>query len=348
MDTDTITGSESLSIDQAAAAYLKSTSEPAVVADDHVEPDEELDSDTTTDEELQASEEDAGDETDGEPAEGEDDADTLSEDDEPGTEQGRFVADNAKVRLPDGTVTTVHELKRGNLREADYTRKTQEAAARQTETAAQLERIAASEKQLEQQRQYVTSLVKSIIPSAPDPSMADPNSPNYDPAGYISAKAQHESWTQHLSYLDSEEQRAAQERQAKSETETQAKVQKEWATALEKLPELKDAKRLEAFGKKTLKYGPEYGYSPQELANIHHDHRQLLVLKDAIAWRELQASKATVQKKVEGRPPITKGGNRLSAGGQQARKATDAVSRLKQTGSVEDAAAAYLASLNKG
>lgn len=345
-EIDTPTGGESLTIDQAAAAFVKATApKEADTGQSDVEDADE--SDITTDDELQSSDEDVSEETDGE-TEDEGQADETEDEAEPETEGGRIVAHDGRVKLPDGSWSTVGDLIQGNLRDRDYRQKTMEAAEVKKTFTAQSEALKASEQQLEQQRQYVTSLVKSIIPGPPDPSMADPHSPNYDPAGYISAKAQHESWTQHLNYLDSEEQRTAQERQAKTETETQEKVQKEWATALEKLPELKDPKRLEAFGKDTLKYGALAGYTPQELAQIHHDHRQLVVLKGYIQWEKLQASKATVQKKVEGRPPITKGGNRLSAGGQQARKATDAVSRLKQTGSVEDAAAAYIASLNKG
>jgi hypothetical protein len=340
MENDTVTGGAELSISEAAAAFIKSTAPE--VPKDHPEV-EDQDEEATTDDDLQASDDDVSDEPDGETAD-EDDAEALGEDDEPETEQGRFVADNAKVRLADGTVTTVHELKRGNLREADYTRKTQEAAALHTETAAERERIKASEQQIEQQREFMTSLLQAIVPAKPDPSRADPRSQNYDPAGYIADQAAHETWSQYLNQLQYQQQQVAYERQAQAgETEKQT-IDREWNELVGKVPEWKDNKRLERFVDELREHTPAYGITPEELKVIAYDHRHALVLRDAIAWRKLQASKTTVAKKVEGRPPVQKGGKRLSPDGHRARAATDAITRLKETGSVADAAAAFLAS----
>lgn len=334
MDIDTVEGGEELSIDQAAAAYVKA-SEPEVVTDDQAEP--APDESGTTDEELQASDEDEGEEADGEPGD-EDQAEPTEDEDEPETERGRYVAHDGRVRLADGTEATVSDLIAGNLKNADATRKWQEAADLRRTAEAESAAIRASEQKINEQREYLASLIQSIIPQAPDPSLLQT-----DPLGYMTQKANHEQWGQHLAYLEQEQQRTQTERQASAEKEVAEKRQKEWATALEKLPELKDPQRLEAFGKDTLKYGAEYGYTPQELANIHHDHRNLVVMKKAIAWDKLQASKATVQKKVEGRPPVQRGGKRLNPSEQRARTANDATNRLKQSGRLDDAVAAYLA-----
>jgi hypothetical protein len=338
-ETDSPQAGESLTIDQAAAAYSKAIA-PKEVQQDQSEAAEQDDSDTTTDDELQDGDEPESDETDGETTD-EDQAEDGEDTDEPESDQGRFVSDNAKVKLPDGSVTTIAELKQGSLRNADYTRKTQEVAEQRKSFESQSAALKASEEQLNQQREYVASLVKSIIGTPPDPTLADPNSPNYDPAKYQAEEVRFRSWAQHLTYLESEQQRTQQERQAETEKQTKERVEKEWAAALEKLPELKDQKKLETFGRKTLKYGAEYGYTPQELATIHHDHRYLLVMKDAIAWRELQASKATVAKKVEGRPPVQKGGKRLNPGEHRARVASDAIALAQKSGRLEDVAAAY-------
>ena len=117
-ETDSSNAGESLTLDEAAAAYAKATATPE--PEGQPEAEEELDSGTTTDEQT----------PEGEEADGETEADDQAEDgdEEPESEQGRFVADNAKVRLPDGTVTTIAELKQGSLRQADYTRKTMELA----------------------------------------------------------------------------------------------------------------------------------------------------------------------------------------------------------------------------
>ena len=338
MENDAPEGSESLTIDQAAAAYTKATE--TAVETDHVEPDAEAQSDDTTDEELQA-EESAGEDDDGEPAE-EDQAE--EDDDEPQSEQGRFVADNARVKLPDGTFTTVAELKQGSLRNADYTRKTQEVSEQRKAVESQSEALKASMQQLEQMREYNISLVKSIIPPEPDPNKANPASPNYDPAGYQAEQVAYGEWAKHLAYLESQQTQAQQERTKKAAETEKETADKEWATLIEKLPHLKDGKRVDSFVGDLKKYATEtYGFKPDEMKAIALDHRLALALNDAIKWNKLQASKATVQKKVEGRPSVIKGGKRLNPSEHQARRATDAMNRLKDTGRLDDAVAALLA-----
>lgn len=344
MENDTQTGGDDLTLDQAAAAYAKTLS--TEVSDDHSE-DEVTDESETTDDELQASDEDEGEDADGETTSEEDPE--QDEESEPESDQGRFVADNAKVRLADGTVTTIHELKRGFLREADYTRKTQENSARLKDTETATARIKERETQLEQQSTYVADLIRSIIPQV-DPEWADPQSPKYDPAKYIAQQAAQQQWAQHLAYLDGQRQQTEQERKAAAEKELSEKAGTEWNALLEKVPAFKDKAKWDAFAKDANKYGAEYGFKPEELRQLAYDHRQIAVLRKAILWDKLQASKPKVQQKVENRPPVQKGGKRLNPAEHKARQASDALARLKQQGggSVEDVTAAYIASLNKG
>lgn len=341
MENDAPQGSESLTIDQAAAAYSKAMA-PKEVQPDQSKGAEQEPSDDTTDEELPEGDEPQSEEDDGETAE--DDQAEDGEDVKPESEQGRFVADNAKVRLPDGTVTTIAELKSGSLRNADYTRKTQEVSEQRKAVEAQSEALKASQQQIEQMREYNIALVKSIIPPEPDPQKANPASPNYDPAGYQAEEVAYRQWAQHLAYLESQQTQAQQER-AKKATETEKETaDREWNTLVEKLPHLKDAKRVDPFVADLRKYATEtYGFKPEEMKAIALDHRLALALNDAIKWNKLQASKANVQKKVEGRPPVQKGGKRLNPAEAQARRATDAMTRLKETGRLDDAVAALLA-----
>lgn len=335
-NTDTQPGGETLSIDEAAKAYAATqTKEPEGQPED----DEEVEA--TTDDELQASDEGEGEETDGET-----DPDSEAEDEndaDPESDQGRFVAGNGKHRLADGTVITVAELAAGYMKDGDYRQKTTEAANLKREAVAAREAVEASKKEIEEQRAYVASLVKSIIPAAPDPALLDT-----DPMAYMRQENVRKQWMDHLAYLDQQSQQTAKERAAKAEAEAKEKGQREWGALLEKLPDLKDEKKLDRFVSDIKTYGKTYGFTPQELGRVAMDHRQAVVLSKAIKWDKLQASKAQVAKKVEGKPPVQKGGKRLNPSDARARQATDAMNRLKQTGSVEDATAAWLATLNKG
>lgn len=336
-EIDAQTGDESLSIAQAAAAYAKATSAP--VSDDHGKDDDPDESDDTTDEDLQA--DDAGEDTDGDSDSEENTAE--DEDGEPDTEQGRFVADNAKVRLADGTVTTVHELKRGFLREADYTRKTQETSARLKDTESREAQIKATQEQLEQQSRYVTQLVQSIVGEPPPLTMLDPNSPDFDFVGYHQRKANHDAWVQHLTHLQQQDEQSKKQKTEEAAKAEQDKAGKEWAALTEKLPHLADRRKGETFANELRSYLDTFGFEPQDMKAVALDHRLALIADKARRYDKLLASKATVAKKVEGRPPVQKGGRRLSPQESRARAATDALSRVQQSGRLDDGVAALLA-----
>ncbi len=332
MENDTeIGGGEALSLDESAAAYVKAQA-PAVETD-QAEPEDDIEVDTTEDEAP-----DEGEDVEGE---GETEAEDQAEDEteEPETEQGRFVADNAKVRLEDGRVVSIAELKSGTLMQADYTRKTQEVAAERKAIAERLERTTQQEQQLAQQFEYASTLLQSFNPQPPDPSLM-----NTDPLAYMQAKEQFENWQQHLGHIESERQRIYQERQAQFESQRTERVQREWDALLSKVPDLKDQNKLKAFASDINAASSTYGFSAEELKAVALDHRQALVLRDAMAWRKLQSSKPKAVAKVEGRPPVQKGGKRLSPDAHKAATASTAINRLKQSGSVNDAVAAYLAS----
>ena len=339
MENDAPESGESLSIAEAASRFVQSQTSEAVETD-HAD-EEETDESDLPEDELQASDEDESEDVEGEPDD-EEDPEPVEED-EPESERGRFVADDAKVRLADGTVTTIHELKRGFLRESDYTRKTTENAEQRRALESQSQALEASQKELAEKLEYASSLLQSLTPQPPDPALL-----SSDPLKYMQDKANYEAFVQHQQYvqgLTAEDKKKAEEKAA---SERQNRINSEWGQLLAKAPDLNDKAKFSTFEADVFKFGTEYGFSRDELINgIPMDHRQALVLKDAIAYRKLKAAQPKVAKKVENRPPVVKGGKRLSPQAQKARQSSDALSRLKKTGTVEDATAAYLASLNR-
>lgn len=321
---------QELSLDEAAARFAASQQPPEV--DDQsedAEDDAELTTDDTEGEELE--------DVDGEPGE-EDQAEDGDE--EPESDKGRFVADNAKVRLEDGTITTVADLKKGSLLHADYTRKTQEAAELRRSAEAQSSEIKQREEQLSQQRDLMVNLLKSIVPEVPDPSLA-----TTDPYAYTRQKAEHDAWIVRLQQLEQQGHQTKQQKEAETAKEKKERGDREWSTLIEKMPGLKDQKRFSSFVSDIRDHGKQYGFTEAELAEaVGYDHRQALVMRDAIAWRKLQASKPKAQSKVEGRPPVQRSGKRLSPDEQKARSTNVAMDRLKSSGRVDDAVQAYLAS----
>jgi hypothetical protein len=88
-----------------------------------------------------------------------------------------------------------------------------------------------------------------------------------------------------------------------------------------------------------------YGFNDQEISSVA-DHRYLLILRDALAYRNIKESKPIVQKKVSNAPKVIKAG--VSKGESSKREIVrNKISKLKKTGRIEDAQSAILGMLTK-
>lgn len=322
----------SLSLSEAAAAY-------ATPAKDEEAPEGQSEPEEPAEDDAEL----ATDETDGEEAPDEDEGQAEEEDqqEEP-AETPAYVAPEAKVKLPDGEEITVADLIKGNLRDRDYRQKTMATAELERSVKAKASEIQQLEKSLAEDRDWTIQLIQSLMPQRPDPSMY-----THDPIGFGEQDLAYRTRKEQLDYLVHQAQQTQQRTQAEAQENDKTKRATEWQATLEKMPELKDAKRLQSFVADIQQHVPDYGYSPQEMQQIGMDHRVVLVLKDAIAYRKLQANKSRVAAKVEGRPPVQRGGTRPTPEAQQAKDTRAAMDRLKSSGSLRDGVAALLA-LEKG
>lgn len=338
MDTndDTEAGGDDLSVEQAANAFVKAN-QTGIQKEQPGTENEDAGA-NEADDELQESEQDESDE-----AEGDSDDEEQPEDEEgaePGSEGGRFVASNGNVKLPDGTVTTVAKLIDGNFRQADYTAKTTQLREKERQTEARISAVQASEQQVNQQREYLSQMLQALTPQPPDPSLL-----NEDPIAFMTQKENYERMVGHLNYVQQQSQLSRQQAERQAATQRNEKSAKEWEILQEKVPELRDQAKAQAVFGDIQSAGLAAGFSPEELAGtVPYDHRMVLVLRKAAKWDKLQANKPKAVQQVQGRPPVQKSGKRLTPAAQKARQSQDAINRLKQTGSVEDAAAAFLAS----
>lgn len=315
----------SLSLEEAAAAYAKTP-------DDNEAEDGQIESESeATGHEAASNDDDGLSENEGQ---------AEAEIETP--EAPLYVADDAKVKLADGTEVTIAELKNGNLRDKDYRQKTMAAAERERVFSAREQQFQQLEQQMAGDREFMVHLIQSIMPQKPDPSMF-----SMDPMGYGEQKAFYDARKEQLDYLLGQMQVANQRQQAAAQENYAKTRSREWEATLEKMPELRDSQRLQSFVAEVQRFGGEYGYTPQELAMIGDDHRHAVVLRDAIAFRKLQANKSKVNAKVEGRPPVQRSGIRPTPDMQKARDVKASMDRLNKSGSLRDGVAALLA-LEKG
>lgn len=254
--------------------------------------------------------EDEDDTADESTAESDTESEADDQEEEPDDESGEEAEDtpppDRKIKVPvkgdDGTVSTLEvdetELIKGYERQADYTRKTQALAQRETEAVKFL-----TSKHEEVRQQYLSQAElarAAVVQMAGIRTQAEmAELAHSDPAGWVAENQRQQSIAQFLNGLDQqingEKQTAAQQQQQYQQQAIQAQFQKAWQE-LEK----------EKIDKPTLAkiYGDvakTYGLTQQELDNVY-DHRLVKMMRDATAYQALKSQKSEVTKKAQNAP----------------------------------------------
>lgn len=298
-----------------------------------------------TDPETDLSEEDQGqqDETAETEAEGEEpeaegteeasEEETEEGKDGPGYESGKFAADTANVRLKDGTVISVQDLKRGYLSQASFTRGTQENAKERETLASQKAEFEQHARAIQAQRDFILQVSQQFLPQAPDESLLDANSPSYDPLRYMSLKADYDKRVGVLTKL----QQTAQADQARLSEEQKRQRQelhdREAKLLLEAMPELNKPEVYTKFWADAVDTMSEYGFSSDELSNAL-DHRLYRVYRDLAAYRRARKNLPIVKKDVQSKPVLT-GQKRMDPKAKTSREQNVRAEQLRKTGSFE-------------
>lgn len=117
-----------------------------------------------------------------------------------------------------------------------------------------------------------------------------------DPALYLVKREEERELRARRQAIQQEAQKAQQQQAQLQADAYQRLLQSEAQELARKLPEITDPKSGPKLKEKFVSVAAEYGYTPQEVGTVV-DHRALLVLRDAIKWREYQQSKREVLSK---------------------------------------------------
>lgn len=270
------------------ASFLADTPNEESAEQDEVE---QLADDSTA--EDGDTEEEANDQT-------EEDESEESEEEEPAPERKLKVT----IKADDGSEVVEEvpesELVKGYQRQADYTRKTQALAEREHQAVQTLQ---AKHQEIQNQYLHQAELTRAAIVQMAGIKTEQEMAylAETDPAGWVMENQRQKQIEAYLGSLDSQIQ-AERQQQAAMLAEQQAAQQKQaFDNAWKNLAAAKiDRQALEGIFNSAAK---NYGFSQQELANIY-DHRAVLLMRDAAAYRELQAKKAEVTKKTEAAPRL--------------------------------------------
>lgn len=226
------------------------------------------------------------------------------------------------ITLDGGAQVTMDDLKRGYIRQADYTRKAQALSNDRHKLEADVQRLEGIT------TAFVDHLAK-LIPAEPNHALAltNPNQYTAQKAQYDAAVAQ----VQQLMELGSKPKELAQ---AMSQDNRDRLLAEENRKLADMFPKVATPKGREQFFTDVQSVAHELGYTTQELQRVS-DHRLFALAHWARIGMESAKNRTKAKAKVEKAPPATP-----RKPGQTAATATrnvEAMRKLSRSGSIKDA-----------
>ena len=231
----------------------------------------------------------------------------------------------------DGTdyEVTQDELIQGYQRNADYTRKTQELAAEKQQSSDFVERskkdVETKLARLDQLNQAAQSQLQQEYAQIDFEKLYEE-----DPAEAARLEHKMRKKNEQLQQV----QKQTQELQTQEFSKYLEEQQKKLSV---KVPEMNHPEKGSEFKKQMRNYLSSVGFNNQEIDSVY-DHRYVLLVKDAMNYRNLQKAKPEIKKKAVNAPKVVRGGVSKSKGQQQAEVRRQQLSKLRKTGKVADAA----------
>jgi len=231
----------------------------------------------------------------------------------------------------DGTnfEVTQDELIQGYQRNADYTRKTQELAAEKQQSSDFVERskkdVEAKLARLDQLNQAASAQLQQEYAQVDFEKL-------YDEDPVEAARMEHK-----MRKKNEQLQQVQQQTQQLQMEEFNKYLEAQQKQLNVKVPEINHPERGPQFKKQMRDYLSNMGFDNKEIDSVY-DHRYVMLVKDAMSYRNLQKAKPQIKKKAVNAPKVVKGGVSKSKGQQAAEVKRQQLSRLKKSGKVADAA----------
>ena len=231
----------------------------------------------------------------------------------------------------DGTnfEVTQDELIQGYQRNADYTRKTQELAAEKQQSSDFVERskkdVEAKLAKLDQLNQAASAQLQQEYAQVDFEKL-------YDEDPVEAARMEHK-----MRKKNEQLQQVQQQTQQLQMEEFNKYLQEQQKQLTVKVPEINHPEKGPQFKTQMRDYLSNMGFDNKEIDSVY-DHRYVMLVKDAMSYRNLQKAKPQIKKKAVNAPKVVKSGVSKSKGQQEAEVKRQQLSRLKKSGKVADAA----------
>ena len=234
------------------------------------------------------------------------------------------------------TKAQVAEAYKDGLRQADYTRKTQEVSEQRKTAEAETAQARQERQKFAQDLQRHQVQLEGALQEQSAINWQELL--NADPVEYLKQQHLAQSRQAALQQNVQQQQNLASQANAERKQGHDLYLTDQRAQLLAKIPEWKDAAKQKAGTAELRAYLLEAGYSESDVANVD-DHRAVVSVRKAMLYDQMMAKASVAAKKVANLPQRVERPAGNDSQGMD-RRAT-AYQRLSKSGSVNDAAAVF-------
>lgn len=236
---------------------------------------------------------------------------------------------------------TLADMRNGYQMESDYRRKTAELAEQRKAFEAEREQVSNELGQRYTEAQQITGILEQQLTA--EYQAVDWNTLRVsDPAEYAAKKQEFGERYNYVQGLRANVNAQLQQQQQALQQKQVEGLQQMLLQESERLsavaPEFGDEAKAKVIKGELKDFLRSQGYSNEEISNVY-DHRQVLIIRDAMEYRKLKNKGVEVKNKVVNVPKLQKPGSNESRSDSNQSAIREKIARLKKTGRVEDAVA---------
>tara|TARA_B100000029_G_scaffold89866_2_gene79588 strand:- start:365 stop:1345 length:981 start_codon:yes stop_codon:yes gene_type:complete len=241
----------------------------------------------------------------------------------------------------DGQELSADELRKGYLRQSDYTKKTQSLSEQRKEMESLTEQYNSQLQQIQAERQQYIQHLQALSENQ-DIKKFDIDWERLrleDPLEYVTKRQEFQEAKEKAEEVKTKAKQAMARSAAEKEQQWAKVVEDEKSKLIAALPEWGETDSQRQLATELRSYAQTQGYSEPEIDSLV-DHRSFLVLRKAMLYDQMQNANPKA-KKLKGKPKVIRAGKGASRTQAQRDALKTKRNQLKNSGHVRDAAKVF-------
>ena len=241
----------------------------------------------------------------------------------------------------DGQELSADELRKGYLRQSDYTKKTQSLSEQRKEMESLTEQYNSQLQQIQAERQQYIQHLQALSENQ-DIKKFDIDWERLrleDPLEYVTKRQEFQEAKEKAEEVKTKAKQAMARSAAEKEQQWAKVVEDEKSKLIAALPEWGETDSQRQLATELRSYAQTQGYSEPEIDSLV-DHRSFLVLRKAMLYDQMQNANPKA-KKLKGKPKVIRAGKGASRTQAQRDALKTKRNQLKISGHVRDAAKVF-------